>query len=372
MKDDLFCPLIQQKCKKKECVMWELDFCLVNVYLSSNAIAPTLQNDTQNLQDEKLNAIFSHSADILAEEILQFAKDKKYINEDSSFSPFYRETEELFWLEKGLDVNTLKLPEKYRTIKRKAWLLASANVKTELNKKREEKNDNEAFSSFGRLEKENDETEITSLSEEVLAKELLDFGKEMKLGQNEGDNLNRETLEFFWQSKGLQNTSYMSSTVAIKIKTVENIARNMLCDEVFSVSNDELSKELASLAKKKAGSETGQGVYVGISSHVFWRHKGLGGHKISVDTEQKKDEVERLAQEIIDNEFRAYRGEQIEEEKKLLPDLVQSCTEWARNTGRKQVTIKDVKFFIYEKNLDILDATERSLYLTTNNELKTL
>jgi hypothetical protein len=45
--------------------------------------------------------------------------------------------------------------------------------------------------------------------------------------------------------------------------------------------------------------------------------------------------------------------------------------DWARNSGRKNVTLKDVEYFLLENNIDILDATERELYLGTNNELKT-
>ena len=58
-------------------------------------------------------------------------------------------------------------------------------------------------------------------------------------------------------------------------------------------------------------------------------------------------------------------------EKSKLPKLIQACTSWARNTGRNSVTIKDVKYYLLEKKIDILEATERALYLSTNNELKT-
>ena len=178
-------------------------------------------------------------------------------------------------------------------------------------------------------------------------------------------------MELFWKSKGIQHTFNLSADVGVKVKQVEKLARDKIYALIFSASNDELSRELADFAKKRAGQENGQGVYVQGASHIFWRKKGFDYGANSLEIELRKDEVERLAQELIDKDFHEYRDKRLEAEKNELPKLIQSCVVWARNTSRSNVTIKDVKYFLLEEKKDILEATERTLYLSVNNELKT-
>jgi hypothetical protein len=389
MKDNLFCPLIKQECKKDECVMWKHDTCLISVYLLSNIVSVAYHNmdsnngisDTnselveelfsgfavaldnsgeQNAPNEKLDSIFSKSADALADEILQFAKNEKLLDDEESY--LSHEIEELFWSNKGLELDNKELPKKYRSIKKKAWLIASTKIKKE-NKP----------SHFNWLNREStaDENIVSSLSNELLAEQLLTFAKESNLGQDDFEVLSRSTLELFWKSKGIQNTFGVSAEIGIKIKQVEKLTRDKLNEKVFAASNEDLSRELATYAKKKAGRENGQGVYVQSAAHTFWRNKGLGYRTESLELDQRKDEIERLAQELIDKDFHEYRDKRLEAEKNELPKLIQDCADWARSTGRYNVTIKDVKYFLLEKKIDILEATERALYLSTNNELKT-
>ena len=217
----------------------------------------------------------------------------------------------------------------------------------------------------------NDEKMIMSLSNEVLAEQLLSFVKEMNISEDEVDLLDRETMRLFWKTKGIQNTFDMPAEIDIKIKQVEKLVRSKLDKRVFHASNDELSQELADYAKKQEGSENGQGVNVRIAAYTFWRNKGIDYRTNSLEVEQRKNEIVRLAQEIIDKEFHEYRDKRLEAENKELPQLIQSCVNWARDTGRSNITIKDVKYFLQEKKTKLLEATERALYLSANNELKT-
>lgn len=386
MKDNLFCPLIKQECKKDECVMWKHDTCLVTVYLISNIISSNTDNNSravdtnselveelfsgfaialdnsneQGAPNETLDIIFSKSAGEIADEIIQFAKDENLLSDDESY--LSHEIEDLFWSNKGLESTNKELPQKYRSVKKKAWLIAETKLK---------KDNKPSRSSWLDRDSSNDEKTIASLSNELLAKQLLTFAKESKLGEDDMEVLNRDTLEFFWKSKGIQNTYSISADIGIKIKQVEKLARDKLNEKVFSASNDELSQELADYAKKKEGKENGQGVFVPGAAHTFWRNKGLGYRADSLEIEQRKDEIERLAQEIVDKDFHEYRDKRLEAEKSELPKLIQSCVEWARDSGRSNITIKDVKYFLLEKKTDILPATERALYLSANNELKT-
>lgn len=216
----------------------------------------------------------------------------------------------------------------------------------------------------------NDEKTIMSLSNEVLAEQLLSFVKEMNLDEDEIDLLDRDTLRLFWKTKGIQHTFGVSAEIDIKIKQVEKLVRSKLDKRVFSASNDELGQELAVYAKKEEGQENGQGVNVRLAAYTFWRNKGIDFRTGSLDVQQRKNEIERLAQEIVDKDFHNYRDQRLEAENKELPKLIQSCVDWARETGRNNITIKDVKYFLLEKKTKLLEATERALYLSANNELK--
>lgn len=386
MKENAFCPLIKEQCKKDECVMWKHDTCLVTVYLISNIISSNMDNsgkvsdtntelveelfsgfavaldssDEQDIPNETLDSIFSKSATELADEIIQFAKDEDLLDNEESY--LSHEIEDLFWSNKGLELSNKELPQKYRSIKKKAWLIASTKVKKESKPSRHSLLDRDT---------DNDEKAISSLSNDLLAEQLLAFAKESNLGDDDLEPLSRDTLELFWKSKGIQNTYSISANASIKIKQVEKLAHDKINAKIFSASNDELSQELADYAKKKAGKDNGQGVYVRVYAHTFWRFKGLGYRTDSLEIEQRKDEIEQLAQAIIDKDFHEWRDERLQKESQYLPQLVQACVEWVRSTGRTSVTVNDVKYFRQEKKLDILEATERALYLSANNELKT-
>jgi hypothetical protein len=364
MRNNLFCPFIKQECKKDECGMWNRDTCLITVYLLSNIVSSASRNvDNNSVQEapnEKLDAIFSKSAGELADEIIQFAKDENLLDDDESYLP--HEIEDLFWLDKGLELYKKELPQKNRSLKKKAWLIASKKLKRDSKTSRLSLPDGDSM---------NDEKTILPLSNELLAEQLLVFAKELKLGEDDSESLNIDTLGFFWKSKGIHNTFSVSADISIKIKQVEKLARDKVNARVFSALKDELSQELADYAKKKTGRENGQAVDVQGAAYTFWQNKGLDYRADSLEIRQRKHEIEQLAQEIIDNDFHEYKNKRIETEMKSLPKLIKECVVWAQNTGRSNVTIKDVKYFLFEKKIDILEETERALYLSSNNELKT-
>ncbi len=309
------------------------------------------------VDDEELDIIFSKSTEELADEIIQFAKEQKLVEEDGGH--LRQEIEDLFWANKGVNISGKASHFKYQTAMKKAWLIASAKV--------------DDASKSGRYYQRfsNDEKTIASLSNDILADQILSFAKETNLGDDAQDALNWETLNLFWKSKGIRNQSDTSLEIELKIKQVEKLAREKLFARVFSATNDELSQELAAFAKKKAGRENDQRVRAQFVAYTFWRSKGIGDRITdSVEMEQRKEEIEILAQEILDNEFRNRQSQRLEMEMIELPGLIKSCVEWARNSNRNNITIKDVKFYLLEKHIDILDATERALYIGANNELR--
>lgn len=216
----------------------------------------------------------------------------------------------------------------------------------------------------------NDEKMLAGISNDSLANHLLSFAKEMEINQDEADSLSRDVIELFWKSKGIRSEFSASAEIRIKMKQVEKMARAKIIASIFSASNDELARELADYAKKKEGKENGQGVYVQTAAFTFWRSKGLDYRAESLEVDQRKAQVELLSQEIVDKDFHDWRDKRLQMESQYLPQLTQACVDWARITGRNSVTIKDVKYFRQEKKIDILEATERALYLSANNELK--
>jgi hypothetical protein len=218
----------------------------------------------------------------------------------------------------------------------------------------------------------NNEKEINSLSNDVLADQLLSFAKENGLADDTDDLLSYDLVELFWKSKGIRYTHGASAESKIKMKKVEKMARDKIVAGIFSASNEELARELADFAKKMEGKENGQGVYVHMAEHRFWRDKGLDYRAETAQIEIRKGQIERLAQELIDKDFHEWREQQLQTESELLPQLTKACVEWAITSGRNSVTIKDVKYFRQEKKIQLLEATERALYLSTNNELKAL
>lgn len=217
----------------------------------------------------------------------------------------------------------------------------------------------------------NDEKRFLGIPNETLAEQLLSFAKEINLTDEDIDLLDRDMLELFWKSKGIRDKFSASAESKIKMKQIEKRARTKIVERIFSASDDDIARELADFAKKKEGKENGQGVDVLSSIYSFWQNKGLDySMPKSLEIEARKRQVERLAQEIIDKDFHEWRDNRLQMESQYLPKLVQACVEWARSTGRSSVTIKDIKFFRQEKKFELLEASERALYLSTNSELK--
>ena len=218
MKVNLFCPLIKQECKKDECIMWKYDTCLISIYLISNIMssasistdnnskhsdtnsklveelfsgfAIALDNNGQDAPNEELELIFSKSVGELADEIIQFAKEEQLINNNGGY--LSHEIEDLFWSHKGLEVGDKELPHKYRTVKKKAWLMASTKASKETKLNRYSLSDSDSSES---------EKEILSESIEVLAKQLLSFAKGINLNQDEAELLGKNLWSCFGNPK---------------------------------------------------------------------------------------------------------------------------------------------------------------------------
>lgn len=368
--------------------MWNVDNCLIALYLISflplESTEPTknstdtgkASNDTSPVegimlidgqkQDDlkaKLEAIFSKTPEEFADEIIQFARSEGLIDGDETHISY--EIDELFWLSKGLDIDRIRLPQIYRLVRKKALLIATKKLRNQ----RPHETFKPIIDSSTRRSPEAEKT-IMLLSNEELAEELLTFARKTGLARNEM-LLSREIVNMFWEFKGIKISFDTSLEISIKTKQVEKLAQEIIYQKIFLVPIDVLAKELANYARKQSGREDGQGVNVDFYKQLFWKSKGFDYRAdISIEIEQKMMQVERLAQAIINEDFYEYRKKRILSEKDELPKLVQLCLDWARSSGRRSITVKDVEYFLHEINVHILEPTERELYLLVNNEMK--
>jgi len=148
----------------------------------------------------------------------------------------------------------------------------------------------------------------------------------------------------------------------------EELSGKKIPDEIKSASPEELAAELISFAKKEFPSEEKIGIR--NISQLFWGSKNVERWSTPADIQLKIEKAEILAQKQLDNEREMKEKEQLEKERAELPSLINSCIDWAREHGLKRVTQSDIEAFLMEKNLEILQQTQRSLYAQANVQLK--
>jgi len=105
-------------------------------------------------------------------------------------------------------------------------------------------------------------------------------------------------------------------------------------------------------------------------SRFFWDNKGVERFFLPSEAQLKIERANYLAERQIANEEDAKKKKRLAEEKEELPSLVSQCIDWARINSLKRLTLADVDAFIMEKELDLLNETERAMYAMANVKLK--
>ncbi|XDD41704.1 hypothetical protein AB3N58_10320 [Leptospira sp. WS60.C2] len=138
-----FCPIIKEKCKKKECLAWREGNCIIFSFLE-------LQINNVNTEDfETIDAkeipedLKKASAEQIANKIIAFAKTEVYADENDDFDPYY-DISELYW--KSRNIDKFDLPADLEVKIEKAERIAFQILEKENQKKQDE-----------RIEKENAE-----------------------------------------------------------------------------------------------------------------------------------------------------------------------------------------------------------------------
>ena len=138
--------------------------------------------------------------------------------------------------------------------------------------------------------------------------------------------------------------------------------------EIESKTSKELAKDLITFIKKEFSDEDIR--YIGRFSNMFWNQMNFQKWNAPANIQLKIEKAENIAQKLISEEIEKKEKEQLEQERKELPKLVDKCVEWASEKGLKRVTKSDVDVFLMEIDKTVLPATKNQLYAITNVEIK--
>lgn len=190
----------------------------------------------------------------------------------------------------------------------------------------------------------------------------------MEIDQRGVDLLGWEPINLFWKYKGLRVFDELSVDFALKKGQVEKLAKMKMYASVLE-DKDGLTRELVAYVKERSGQEVGEKVSAPKYVHYFWRFKGLHYAHEFPELVEKQKEVFALAQDIIRKEYEEYIAKQTEKEKSILPEIINDFVDWARNFNKKSVTLKDVEYYLEQKDLTLMKSSTRALYLETNSKL---
>jgi hypothetical protein len=138
--------------------------------------------------------------------------------------------------------------------------------------------------------------------------------------------------------------------------------------EIEAATPEQLANDIVSFTKKEfAGEEM---IWVSQSARFFWDSKGINRYALSAEDNLKIEKAERLAQQQLNAEREIETQKKLEIERAELPQLVEKCTQWAKERGITKLVLADVDTFLLEKSIQVLQPTRRAIYATTNTNLK--
>lgn len=139
--------------------------------------------------------------------------------------------------------------------------------------------------------------------------------------------------------------------------------------EIKFAKAEELAAKMVDFAKREFPDE--DRININRVSHLFWSNiKVTNKWNMPAEIQLKIEKAELLAKKQYDYEVELKTKEQLEKEKIELPSLVSSCVDWAKYNGLKRVTQADVGAFLFNKNIEILPETKKSLYQLANVRIK--
>jgi hypothetical protein len=103
---------------------------------------------------------------------------------------------------------------------------------------------------------------------------------------------------------------------------------------------------------------------------LFWEQKGISRWLLEPELHLKVDKVDSLFRLNLEQEYSKRLKEQIETEKKLLPELVEECLDWAEKEQLKKITKSNLDYFLIDKESELTVTSRDILYHRVNLKLK--
>ena len=186
-----------------------------------------------------------------------------------------------------------------------------------------------------------------------------------------------------WRETECLFLGYLDMRAALTAKSIENIEERERRAEkreeareelpvppvIDNLSSEELGSELAEYAKSEPiGADRRIHLDHG-RKRLFWRQKGVEDRfRMPIDLQLKIEEIENVAQGLLDKEREEQTRARLKSERGRLPELVDDCVSWARTMGLSRLTRADITGYPMED--DILPETLRLLWARVNVELK--
>jgi hypothetical protein len=222
--------------------------------------------------------------------------------------------------------------------------------------------------------------ELKEMTIDEIGAELLSFADSEALINDSLGGFEYQLTGTFLESKGIDEfeaPAAIKSKMRKALKTAERLLEERQSeeegkriDEFLSLSVETLADELFALAKKMSKPTRGEGVFLHHATRGFWQSKGWEEYGAPTEVQTRMREVERAAQDKIDEARAEETRQRLAREKEDLPGLVDACTEWAEGKGLSKITKQDLALFLLERKKELMAATSRELYLKVNMNLK--
>ena len=398
---DVFCPLLKDTCREKECVMFRNEKCIIASFLevyekdkrSAEADAVSFESVTKEYakiadseEGEIPGWLKDRDHEDIGKEIMEFAK-KEYpqgeINPDLLC--------DLFWTTKGIEKFTL--PATIQTKMRKAEsIIKTEYVRWEIeqNKRMNKMRITEIEEPRGKEDEKEVPDWILKENPKEISIRMLEFLKNDF--PNAGDienygilNVDR-IMRLFWKDNGINEFS-MPKELQTKMTKAESLFEKEQIRAEMS-KKEEARKEKEEIKEKQQLQNPKKSLLIGTAedlsnemvefmesnnpenpqnnfyyvSHLFWENKFGYNPDYSLEDKLKKQKAEDLACAKLTTKKQEKEKQRLESEKAKLPSLVTQCVEWARAKGSKKIFWSDIEAFLMEKDLQLLSITQQDLY----------
>ena len=398
---EVFCPLLKDTCREKECVMFRNEKCVISSFLEG------YQKDKQSAEADEISfenvtKEYAKIADSEERETPGWLKDRDYEDIGKEIMEFakkeYPQGEidpdllcNLFWTTKGIE--KYNVPASIRTKMRKAEsIIKTEYVRWEIeqNKRMNKIRISEIEEAAGKEDEKEVPDWILKENPQEISIRMLEFLKNDFPNTSDFENYGflhyDRIMRLFWKDNGINEFS-MSKELQTKMAKAESLFEKEQIRAEMS-KKEEAKKEKEEIKenqqlqnpKKSLLIETAEDLANAMVkfmesnnpenpnrnfydvSQLFWENKSGYNRDYSIEDKVKIQKAEDLVCEELTTKRQEKEKQRLESEKAKLPSLVTQCVEWARAKGAKKIIWCDIEAFLREKDLQLLSITQRDLY----------